>query len=196
MKRLFLYDFDGTITTKDSLFDFLKFSTSSTKYYISFCVFIPLFIGSKCKLFPKAEVKRRFISFFLKGQSKDELATLSQGYLEHILNASMFRETALQSIGEHKKEGDVYLVSASLDIWLTPIAKWLGIGLICTKAHYSNGVFNGKFSTPNCNYGEKVKRVVDEINLENYQRKVYFGDSSGDLAMKSLVDEYHHRYFD
>jgi HAD superfamily phosphoserine phosphatase-like hydrolase len=195
MKRLFLYDFDGTITTKDSLFDFLKFSTSSFSYYLGFCVFLPLFLGAKLKFFQRAEVKRRFISFFLKGKSKDELTKLSQGYLEHILNGSMFRETALHSIREHKKEGEAYLVSASLDIWLTPIANWLDIGLICTKASYSNDIFNGHFSTPNCNYDEKVRRVIEEIKMEDYQWKVYYGDSNGDLAMKNLVDEYHHQLF-
>ena len=195
MKRLFLYDFDGTITTKDSLFDFLKFSTNSFKYYLGFCAFIPLFLGAKLKFFQKGDVKRRFISFFLKGKSKHELNKISQAYLQHIIKRPMFREAALNSIGKHKKEGDVYLVSASLDIWLTPIAKWLDIGLICTKASYSDDIYNGKFDTPNCNYDEKVKRVVDEINMEDYQRIVYFGDSRGDLAMKSVVNEYHHRLF-
>jgi phosphatidylglycerophosphatase C len=195
MKRLFLYDFDGTITKKDSLFDFLKFSTNPLYYYLGFCVFIPLFLGAKLTLLKKSDVKRRFISFFLKGKSKQELTKISQGYLDHIAHRPMFREAALNSIRAHKKEGDVYLVSASLDIWLEPIVKWLDVGLICTKASYANDIFNGKFSTPNCNFDEKVKRVIDEINLEDYQRKVYYGDSSGDLAMKNIVDEYHHKFF-
>jgi len=195
MKRLFLYDFDGTITTKDSLFDFLKFSTNSFKYYLGFCAFVPLFLGAKLKLFQKGNVKRRFISFFLKGKSEHELTKISEAYLQHIIKRPMFREAALNSIRKHKIEGDIYLVSASLDIWLTPIAKWLDVGLICTKADYSNDTFNGQFSTPNCNYHEKVIRVVDEIKMDEYQWTVYHGDSSGDLAMKDLVDEYHHQLF-
>jgi HAD superfamily hydrolase (TIGR01490 family) len=195
MKRLFLYDFDGTITTKDSLFDFLKFSTNSFKYYLVFCAFIPFFLGAKLNLFQKGDVKRRFISFFLKGKSKHELTKISQAYLQHIIKRPMFREAALNSIRKHKDEGDVYLVSASLDIWLTPIAKWLDIGLICTKASYSKDIYNGQFDTPNCNYDEKVIRVNDEIDMDEYQWKVYHGDSSGDLAMKDLVDEYHHQLF-
>ncbi len=195
MNQLFLYDFDGTITNKDTLFDFLKFSTSNANYYGGLLVFSPLFVLAKLGLIKKGIVKQRFISFFLKGKSKVELSTLSGDYLQRVLSKGILRRSALSSISDSKKLGTVYIVSASLDIWLTQISEHLGVGLICTKANYENDVFDGKFSTPNCNRDEKPKRVARELQLENYGQISYFGDSKGDLAMKAIVTNFQYRKF-
>jgi len=195
MKQLFLYDFDGTITKKDTLFDFIKFSASNRDYYSGLLIFSPLFILAKAGFLKKGKVKQRFISFFLKGKSKVELSTISVTYLKQVLNNRILKKTALNSIFENKQKGDVYIVSASLDIWLKAISEHLGVGLICTMANYKNDIFDGKFSTPNCNYKEKVKRVINEININDYDNIVYFGDTKGDIALKGIVNEYYHKIF-
>jgi len=196
MKQLFLYDFDGTITNKDTLFDFLKFSTSNAIYYGRVLVFSPLFVLAKWGFVNKSIVKERFISFFLKGKSKVELSTLSSAYLQRVLSKGILRRSALSSIRESKKQGKVYIVSASLDIWLKSISEYLEVGLICTKAKYENDVFDGKFSTPNCNRDEKPKRVVKELRLDTYDQISYFWDSKGDLAMKAIATNFYYRKFD
>ena len=195
MKQLFLYDFDGTITRKDTLFDFLKFTTSTRNYYTLFLLFAPLFILAKLGLKNKATVKERFISSFLKGKSKFELNAISEAYLRQILSKQIFRKAALASIIENQKIGSVYIVSASLDIWLNPISEHLDVGLICTNAHYVNGLFNGKFSSPNCNYDEKFRRVARELKLDNYEQIDYYGDSKGDFAMKKLATHFYYKKF-
>jgi phosphatidylglycerophosphatase C len=196
MKQLFLYDFDGTITNKDTLFDFLKFSTANSNYYGGLLIFSPLFVLARVGIIKKDIVKQRFISFFLKGKSKVELSALSAAYLQHVLDKGILRKSAVSSINENKKRGAVYIVSASLDLWLKAISEHLEVGLICTKANYENDIFDGKFSTPNCNRDEKPKRVVKELQLDTYGQISYFGDSKGDFAMKAIVTNFHYRIFD
>ena len=67
-RKLYLFDFDGTLTTKDTLFDFLKFSFSKV-YFINYLIFTPFFISSKLKLIEAGKVKEMFISKFMKGLS-------------------------------------------------------------------------------------------------------------------------------
>lgn len=196
MKQLFLYDFDGTITNRDTLFDFLKFSTAKGKYYSGLLIFSPLFVLARLGIIGKDLVKQRFISFFLKGKSKVELSNLSTAYLQHVLDKGILRRSALSSINENKKRGAIYIVSASLDIWLKAISEHLEVGLICTNANFENDVFDGKFSTPNCNNDEKPKRVAGELQLDTYGQISYFGDSKGDFAMKAIVTNFHYRIFD
>jgi len=196
MKQLFLYDFDGTITNKDTLFDFLKFYASNVYYYGGMFIFSPLFVLAKFGFVKKAIVKQRFISFFLKGKSKVELSKLSASYLQHVLDKEILRRSALSSINENKQRGVVYIVSASLDIWLKAISEHIGVGLICTNANFENDVFDGKFSTPNCNNDEKPKRVAKELQLNTYGQISYFGDSKGDFAMKAIVTNFHYRIFE
>jgi phosphatidylglycerophosphatase C len=195
MKKLFLYDFDGTITSKDTLFDFLKISTTKGRYYSGLLIFSPLFVLAQLGILKKGNLKQRFISFFLKGKSKIELNTLSTAYLQRVLDKGIFRRAALNSISENKNQGAIYIVSASLDIWLKEISEYLEVGLICTKANYKNDVFDGKFSTLNCNRDEKPKRVARELQLDTFGQISYFGDSKGDFAMKAIVTNFHYRKF-
>ena len=73
MKRtLYLFDFDGTLTNKDTLFDFLKFSFSKV-YFINYLLFMPLFVVSKLKIIDPGKVKEKFISQFMKGLSTHQI---------------------------------------------------------------------------------------------------------------------------
>ena len=195
MKQLFLYDFDGTITKKDSLFGFLRFSSNGGHYFLSLLLFSPLFVAAILGILPNASVKQRFISHFLKGKTRAQLRIVSFEYCDFIFGEKAMRSDALISIDENLKKGPVYIVSASLDIWLEDIARYLGVGLICTHAHYKNDVFDGTFLTPNCNYGEKPRRVRQEIDLSAFERIHYFGDSKGDLAMKEVATDFYYKEF-
>jgi len=194
-KKLFLYDFDGTITKKDSLFLFLKYSSNTSSFVGKFLVFSPLFFLAKLGLFSKSKIKERFVAAFLKGKTKSQLDIMAEGFLENLIETRGFREKALQSIEKHKKEGTVYIVSASLDIWLGPIAAYLDVKLICTQAHYQKGRLMGKFLGPNCNGEQKPIRVRAEIDLDAYNEIHYFGDSKGDLPMKSVVHQFYYKMF-
>ncbi|NNF31727.1 MAG: HAD-IB family hydrolase [Flavobacteriaceae bacterium] len=196
MSKLFLYDFDGTISRKDTLFDFLRFTIRKDKLYFGYLVLTPIFVLTFLRLSKRSFAKERLISHFLKGKTRAELAQMSEKFLNNMLTEKKFRTSALASIKDDKKEGAVYIVSASLDIWLKDIANHLGVHLICTRAKFENNVFTGKFLGPNCNNEEKPRRVQSEISLEEYNSITYYGDSKGDLAMKEIVDHFEYRKFE
>lgn len=195
MNHLYLYDFDGTLTNKDSLFAFLKHATSTLKYYLILIYFTPLFLLVKLKLLNAGEVKRKFIKACLYGKSKSEISQLSQSFLKKIWGTSFFKTNALDSLNKNKEKGNVYIVSASLDIWLKDIANAINVNLICTEADYQEAIFKGNFKTLNCNYDEKVVRVINEINLKEYKKIIYYGDSAGDLPMKQIVTTFNYKVF-
>ena len=66
MRKLYCFDFDGTLTHKDTMFLYLKFY-DATKYRIQFVKHIPLFILLKLKLADAEKVKKSFIASILKG---------------------------------------------------------------------------------------------------------------------------------
>lgn len=191
MKTLSLFDFDGTITRQDSLFQFLKFTSPTWKWWVGLILFILPFSLAKLGILARGGVKERFISFFLKGYSKDHLESNAKEFLEFLRNQSFFRSSAVAALAEAKKTGEVAIVTASLDIWMSEIAGHLGTELICTKGEFENGLFTGKFDGQNCNYDEKPKRVSAKYDLKAYDKIVYYGDSKGDMAMKPLVHEFH-----
>lgn len=194
MKKLYLFDFDGTLTYKDTMFLFLQFYDPA-KYRIHFLRHIPLFVLLKCGLADATKVKKSFIASILKGQSKEKLEEVAQLFFEHNY-PSLLRENALDFIANiNKSMTDSFIVSASLDIWVKPFAEKFGMTLLCTEAAYNNGIFTGEFSTPNCNGNEKVNRIKSAILGRKFDKKIAFGDSSGDRAMLNFANEGHFRFF-
>ncbi|WP_038335310.1 HAD-IB family hydrolase [Empedobacter falsenii] len=193
-RNLYLFDFDGTLTCKDTLFDFLKFSFPKV-YFINYLIFIPLFIVSKLKIIDAGFVKEMFISKFLKGKSYVEINQLAQNYFEQN-HQELIYSKADEYIKSLSNYNDKFIVSASVDFWIQPFADYYEMGLICTKAKYDEqGFFTGKFASPNCNYQEKKNRIEKEIDLSLYDQIIAFGDTKGDEAMFSIATKSNFRCF-
>jgi len=193
-RKLYLFDFDGTLTKKDSLFDFLKFSFSKS-YLINYVVFIPLFVVSKLGIIDSGKVKELFIAKFMKGLSFYEIEKLAQKYFDSNY-PDIIHPKADQYIKSLSNYNDKFLVSASLDFWLKPFADHYGMGLICTKAEFDEkGFFTGKFATPNCNFVEKKNRIEKEIDLSLYDEIIAFGDTDGDKEMFEIATKSNFKYF-
>lgn len=193
-RNLYLFDFDGTLTCKDTLFDFLKFSFPKV-YFINYLIFIPLFIVSRLKIIDAGFVKEMFISKFLKGKSYVEINQLAQNYFEQN-HQELIYSKADEYIKSLSNYNDKFIVSASIDFWIQPFADYYEMGLICTKAKYDEqGFFTGKFASPNCNYQEKKNRIEKEIDLSLYDQIIAFGDTKGDEAMFSIATKSNFRCF-
>lgn len=193
-RNLYLFDFDGTITKKDTLFDFLKFSFPES-YFINYLMFIPFFVASKLKLIKASLVKEKFISKFLKGKSYVEINRLTQNYFEQN-HKDLIYSKADEYIKSLSNYNDKFIVSASIDFWIQPFADYYEMGLICTKAKFDEqGFFTGNFASENCNYEEKKNRIEKEIDLSLYDEIIAFGDTKGDEAMFSLASKANFKYF-
>ena len=194
MKKLYCFDFDGTLTYKDTMFLYLKFYNTS-KFRIQFIKHIPLFTLLKLNLLDAEKVKKSFISSILKGQSKAKIEKKTQEFFEQYY-PEIFRENALDFIKNiDYSQTDCYIVSASLDIWVKPFAEKFKMNLIATKAEFKNEVFTGNFVGKNCNGPEKVNRIKEEITGKKYDKTIAFGDTSGDQQMLDWANEGQFKFF-
>ncbi len=192
---LALFDFDGTITRKDSLLEFIKFSSGTMVFFIVMALFAPIIFYYVFIKKNGETAKQRMLSFLYKGKSEKELMQLGLSFAENIIPTMLFPK-AMAEIQKHLREGrKVIVISASLDIWLKPWADSLGIELICTKLQFGHGKFTGRFATANCNGVEKVNRIKAKLNLKDYMPIYAYGNSSGDKPMLALADFPHYRYF-
>ena len=194
MKKLYLFDFDGTLTYKDTMFLYLKFY-NSMKFYVQFVKHIPLFVLLKLKLADAEKVKKSFISSILKGESRTKIEKKSQSFFEKYQD-EIFRVNALKFINNiDRTQTESYIVSASLDIWVKPFAEKLEMKLLSTRAEFKNDIFTGNFIGKNCNGPEKVKRIIETVNERKFDKIIAFGDTSGDREMLSWADESHFEFF-
>ncbi|KFC19791.1 HAD-IB family hydrolase [Chryseobacterium sp. FH1] len=194
MKKLYLFDFDGTLTYKDTMFLFLKFYNPA-KYSFQFLKHVPLFVLLKVKLASAEAVKKSFISSILEGESKYQIEKKAKLFFEENY-PSLFRQNALDFINNINREStESYIVSASLDIWVKPFAEKFNMKLLSTEAEFQNDIFTGRFVGKNCNKEEKVNRIKTELRDKKYDKIIAFGDTSGDKAMFKFANESHYRFF-
>ena len=149
MIKLALFDFDGTITTKDSLKDFIQYSVGKPHYYLGLLILSPMLAAYKLKLIPNYIAKEKLIAHFFKGWDVDRFQKLANQYsLEEI--DKITREKAIEKIKWHQDQGHkVVMVSASMECWLKAWCKKHSIDLISTKLETKANRLTGKFSTIN-----------------------------------------------
>lgn len=194
MKKLYLFDFDGTLTYKDTMFLFLEFYNSK-KYVRAFAKHIPLFILVKLHLAKAEKVKKSFIASVLKGEKEEKINDKAGDFFERNY-PKIIRENAQEFIANIDKNNTTsLLVTASLDLWTKPFANKFGMHLVATEAKFENGIFTGHFKTKNNNGIEKVNRIKKTIDGKKFDKIIAFGDSSGDKPMLSMAHESYYRFF-
>tara|TARA_Y100000589_G_C27187355_1_gene643257 strand:+ start:1926 stop:2525 length:600 start_codon:yes stop_codon:yes gene_type:complete len=197
MKTLILFDFDGTLTKKDSLSEFFKFCYGpnfNRHYYLKPFIWIILL---KFRLINYQRIKSIRIKQLTKRYTRSTLEKKSLEFRKSTLPL-LIKKSALEKIKKYKESPntEMVLVSASLNILLCDWAKEMGMKLITNELEIKNNQYTGAFVHENdCNFIEKVNRINEIINLEDYQHIVAYGDTDGDRDMLNIADESHFDFF-
>lgn len=185
--RLALFDFDGTLTTKDSLGEFIKFAVGTRTYYLKLLFFTPIFLLYKTKLMDNSYAKELLFRLFFHGYREEKFKKIAKEFSQTKLDA-IIREEIYAKFLHHIKNSDrVVLVSASMKCWLEPWAQKHKVELLSTELQFTHAHFTGSFKTKNCHGKEKLRRVQELLNLDNYDEIYVYGDSSGDDALLEIA---------
>lgn len=187
MRSIAFFDFDGTITTKDSFLEFIKFYRGSNKFYFGFLLYSPFLVAFKLKLLPNYTAKQRILAHFFKGESLEEFTTQCDAFAKQALPA-LIRPKALTEIDRLKKAGvRIVVVSASAENWIKSWTDKYELELLGTRLELKNGIVTGKIEGKNCYGEEKVCRIKEHIDLNDYDDIYAYGDSSGDKQMLAIA---------
>lgn len=186
MKKIAFFDFDGTITTKDTLLEVIKHQKGRALFYTGFLLNMPTLVGLKLKLVSNQKAKERMLRHFFRGMEISSFQNACDRFIDEALPA-MIRLDAIEEIQKLKAEGfEVVVVSASPANWIKKWADANGIGLIATNLQYTEGTITGYIDGINNNAEEKVARIKAAYNLAEYDEIYCYGDSSGDKPMLAL----------
>ncbi|MBX2895923.1 MAG: haloacid dehalogenase-like hydrolase [Cyclobacteriaceae bacterium] len=193
--KLVLFDFDGTITNRDTLFVFTRFAVGNFKFLTGMLVLFPLLAIHKVGAFNSHVTKEIFLTYFFKGIDQAVFQNKCNEFCRSIL-PNLIRKDAYQAIQVHQQAGDkLVIVSASPQNWITPWANPEGIQVISTRLAFNEGSFTGKLNGANCNGAEKVNRIKKELDLQVFDKIIAYGDSSGDAEMFQLAHESYFKTF-
>ena len=191
-KRLVaVFDFDGTLTSRDTMFDFIGFACGKFKLWFGLLLFAPMIAVMFMKIIDNNRCKQMILSWYFKGMKYNDFRKLGERYAARA--KELLREDTLQYLRDRKEEGcKVYVVSASIREWVAPIYLSLGVDeVLATEfAVDAEGMLTERFSVHNCFGQEKVRRLLErEPHRVDYYLYAY-GDSRGDKEMFEFADEH------
>lgn len=194
-RGLALFDFDGTITSGDTLFHFLRHALPGPRFALGAVLLLPVLAGYKLGLIGNARAKSIVLRHFFGGWPEERFRAAGAAFAREMLPL-LIRPAALERIREHMARGDrVLVVSASLSDWVGGWCADQGLELLATEAEVRGGRITGRFATANCHGPEKVRRIRAALDPADYAPIQAYGDSSGDREMLALAHEPHFRPF-
>jgi len=193
--RLAIFDFDGTLTKKDSFIEFLIFTHGGLTATVKSFILLPVIIGYLFKTVPNWKLKEYFLKSFYKGWPLDRFNQAAQRYAAGHL-AKLVRDAAYERLRWHKDSGHkVVVVSASPVNYLHPWCEKESLELLATELEIHDNRLTGKISGNNCHGEEKIRRIKETYSLSGFDYIYSYGDSPGDLPLKGISNEFHYKPF-
>ena len=189
------FDFDGTITVRDSFTEFLKWRVDQGRYMAGMTRLVPAaisYLGHR----NRGRIKAAAVREFLKGMTRDELEAQARAFAE-VAAPSLLRPDALQTWRRwRQRHAKLVIVSASPDMIVAPFARGLGAdALIATELAFdADDRVTGGFLGSNCRGPEKVRRLRAMFGPD-FTLKAAYGDTSGDREMLKIADHRGYRVF-
>ena len=181
------FDFDGTLTIRDSYTSFLRWRAGRAGYAAGLVRMAPQLIGYPFNP-DRGRLKAAATRIFLGGVRREAVEADAERFAEQVWDRFM-RPDALSRWEAWGREGaERVIVTASPTLTVGPFAERLGadrlIGTVLTEV---DGRLTGDFATPNCRAGEKVVRLRQAFGPDIRLAAAY-GDTSGDTEMLEIAD--------
>lgn len=192
--NLALFDFDGTITTREMLPDFIRQAIPPRRLAVGKVLLAPLVIGYRLGVVSGTVVRAAIVRFGFTGMPLATLEAHGASFAESALSPVM-RAEAMARIDWHKRQGDtIVVVSGAFDVYLRHWCREQGLELICSALEHRSGVLTGRYQGRQCVLEEKARRVRAAYDLSRYGRIYAYGDTKEDLGLLALAHERYYRW--
>lgn len=196
-KDIAFFDFDGTITTTDSYFQFLLYCFGWKGVIGKAMNILPILFSYAFKFCDNETAKQSITSTFFRGMEESKFDELCRSFVETKIE-KIIRPKAIEKINWHKEQGHkIYIVSASFTKYLKYFAQKYGIEVLGTELEVVDGKLTGWFASRNCWGPEKIERINEAVpDLDTYDNTYGYGDSIGDkVGMLTIVTNPNYRVF-
>lgn len=200
LREVVAFDFDGTLTTHDTLLLFLRHAVGAWRMYLYMLAISPLLVLMKLHLYPNWKAKQRLFAHFFRSMETKRFHNLCLDFVQK--HRWTLRSEGLDTLRAALNRGaSVAIVSASIDDWVRPFfasddeGQPLTVSVLGTQVEEKDGRLTGKFLTRNCYGAEKVRRLLALFPDRASYRLTAYGDSRGDRELLALADEAHYKPF-
>lgn len=189
------FDFDGTLTTRDTVVPFLRRFTSVPRLAVSLLPHsvdvVPAVVGRDRDRLRDLATRSVF-----RDRPLDDVEAEAASHGERIVREWLRPDTLARLRWHLDHDHRVVIVSASYEHYVRVVARQLGtVAVLATRLDVAGGRCTGALRGPNCRGPEKVRRLdawLSELSLDRRGVTLYaYGDSSGDRELLAAADHPH-----
>lgn len=186
MTHITVFDFDGTLTRKDSMLEIIIYKCGRWGLAWALIRQIHLIILMMMGLYSNQKCKERLLAHCFGGMKVEDFEEMCQKFADS--HRDIIRPETLQKmkVAEHP-----VVISASPERWVSKFVP--GVMVLSSQMEVVDGRITGKLVGSNCYGPEKVNRLLvafpDLLTARSEFYVIAYGDSRGDREMLAFSDE-------
>ena len=190
-RDLALFDFDGTLTTRETFPDFMRYAVARPRLIVGGVLLAPVVFGYRRGWVAGNPTRASIVQVGLRGVDAARLRAQGEAFARDVLPGAL-RPEAIARVAWHRDRGDrIVVVSGGLDVYLAPWCAAQGVDLLCSVLAERDGRITG-YAGAQCVGEEKVRRVRALCDPQAYAAIHAYGDTHEDQAMLAMA---HHRTY-
>ena len=177
-RKIIVFDFDKTLTKKDTLFGFFLFAANKNlSYYLKVIYYCFLMLLAKLDLIKNEKLKSKGIQLFLNPLSKEQLKFKFENYHKTIVFNSLYSSL---DFGE---DANYFVLSASFQDYIHPIFPNF-VNVFGSTINYKDDVAQGLLF--NC-YKEGKVQLLKAQDIKEID--ILYTDSFSDFELAKMAKE-------
>ena len=187
------FDFDGTLTRRDTLLPFLRRLLGLPTLLWVLFVCSPWLTAYLLRLISNHRAKAVLLHAALAGRELPAVQRCAEAFVREDL-PTLWQPWALEQLVCHQRAGHrCLLVSASTSPYMHLVGQTLAVdAVLCTEMEVVDGRYSGRMTTANCHGQEKVNRLQAWLAQQSDDRAPTlhaYGDTRGDLPLLALAEQ-------
>ena len=186
MPDLALFDFDGTLTTRETFPDFMRYAVPRWRLLAGGALLAPVVFGYRRGWVAGNPTRASIVQVGLRGVQATRLRAQGDAFAREVL-PGLLRPEAMEKLAWHRGRGDrIVVVSGGLDVYLAPWCAAQGLELACSVLAERGGRITG-YAGAQCVGEEKVRRIRALCDPQDYVAIHAYGDTHEDMAMLAMA---------
>ena len=191
--NLALFDFDGTLTTKETFAPFLRHAVPSMRRAWGSAVLAPLVPMYRRGWLSGSTMRGMATRVALCGLDETMVREAGMQFVREVV-PGWLRPEAVAALRAHRDAGDrVIVVSAGFELLVAPWCESEGVECLASRLEVREGRFTGRYLGPQCAGAEKVKRTREHCDISEFPTIHAWGDTPEDDALLALASRRFYR---
>ena len=188
--KIFVFDFDGTITTRDTFALFLRYYAGTPLWLLNITRLLPTFVTYKLGRIDRHTVKKAVVRRFFSGASAADVDARAAQFAKDVI-PGLIRPAAIDRLKVLLADPNcgpesLYICSASIGPYLRAWASSYNIhhkNVMATELAINNERITGELQGYNVWGENKVRRILDQFAPHSVEILEAYGDTRGDREM-------------